>query len=437
VKPIYVLALFALALPIRCLGQTESPPAVSLAKAAAPLSIDEAVNEALQANPEIRAAVRRLSLAQLKTATARSLDDPMLEVRDWDTPLRKPWDLNQAQGMFMVQQSFQSKQKRDLRARVAGDDASVAAEELETQRQEVSVEVRKTCADLMRNADEFQVHNRQMALLKEALAAALAQYTAGKVQQADVLRAQTALTRLNENHIELEEQRDDARAQLSTLLGREPDAVVEVAGAYASPAALPSIEELERLAIEHRPELSALRKQVAKSKDGSQLTRLAMKPDFTVGLGYMVMPTGSAFRNAYMAEASMNLPWLNRERHDGEAREADAATDVSQAELEARTSAAFLEVRRAQIDVLAAQKRVKLYRDTLLPQAEAVFKASTAAYQNDRAEFMSLIESQNLLLDIQTAYYQASAATDAGLAELERAIGSPLPAAPDTERTGK
>jgi outer membrane protein TolC len=138
-----------------------------------------------------------------------------------------------------------------------------------------------------------------------------------------------------------------------------------------------------------------------------------------------------------MAEASMNLPWLNRERHDGEAREADAATDVSQAELEARTSAAFLEVRRAQIDVLAAQKRVKLYRDTLLPQAEAVFKASTAAYQNDRAEFMSLIESQNLLLDIQTAYYQASAATDAGLAELERAIGSPLPAAPDTERTGK
>ena len=151
-----------------------------------------------------------------------------------------------------------------------------------------------------------------------------------------------------------------------------------------------------------------------------------MKPDFTVGLGYMLMPTGSMARNAYMAEVSMNLPWLNRERHDGEAKQADAATDVSQAELEARTSMVFLEIRQAQIEVLAAEKRVKLYRDTLLPQAEASFKASTAAYQNNRAEFMSLIDAQNLLLDIQTTYYKASAATDEGMAQLERAIGAPI-----------
>jgi outer membrane protein TolC len=127
-----------------------------------------------------------------------------------------------------------------------------------------------------------------------------------------------------------------------------------------------------------------------------------------------------------MGEVSMNLPWLNRERHDGEAKQADAATDVSQAELDARAATVFLEIRQAQIKVLAAEKRVKLYRDTLLPQAEASFKASTAAYQNNRAEFMSLIDAQNLLLDIQTAYYKASAATDEGMAQLERAIGAPV-----------
>jgi outer membrane protein TolC len=152
-----------------------------------------------------------------------------------------------------------------------------------------------------------------------------------------------------------------------------------------------------------------------------------MKPDFTVGLGYMLMPTGSLFRNAYMAEFTMNLPSLNRERHEGEAKQAGAATDLSQAELEARTSSVFLEIRQAQINVLAAQKRVKLYRDTLLPQAEAIFKSSAAAYQNNRGEFSNLIDSQNLLLDIQTAFYKASAATDTGIAELERAIGAPLP----------
>ena len=456
-KSIYVVAPLLLALSVAGHGQAEPPlvlaePAPNLphagperveaGQAAVSLSVDEAVVQALEANPEIRAAVRRLSLAQLKTGTARSLDDPMVQVRDWDTPLRQPWDLNQAQIMVMAQQTFLSRQKRDLRAKVAGDEVDVASSELESMRQEVSVEVRKAYADLMRNADEMKLHDRQASLLKEALAAALVQYTTGKVPQADVLRAQMAVTRLSEHLIELEQERDSARSQLNQLRGRSPGEAVEIAGTYESPAVLPSIEELEREAIENRPELAALRKQIAKSKDEGQLTRLTMKPDFTVGLGYMLMPTGSYSRSAYMAEFAMNLPGFNRARHDGETRQAGAATDVAQAELEARASTVFLEIRQAQIDLLAAEKRVKLYRDTLLPLAEATFKASAAAYRINRSDFANLIDSQNLLLDIESACYKASAATDAGIAQLERATGAPLARdsgadLPGKERTSK
>ena len=393
----------------------------------ATLSVEQAVDAALTGNPEIRAGVRRLSLAQLKTTTARSLDDPMLMVRDWQMPLQKPWDLNQAQLMFSVQQTFVGKDKRDLRAKVAGDEVDVAAAELKSSRQEVAASVREACAALLRNADEMRLHDQQAAVLNQALSAALAEYTTGKVPQADVLRAQMALTRLSEHLIALEEERDTARAQLNALMGHSPDEAVEISGSYRSAATVPSIEELERLSLEHRPELAGLRKQIAKSGDESKLARLAMKPDFTVAAGAMVMPTGSNFRLGYMAELTMNLPQLNRARHDGEAKQADAATDVAQAELDARTTAVFLEIRQAQIAVSAAQRRVKLYRDTLLPQAEAAFKASTAAYENNRGEFMSLVDSQNLLLDVRTAYYKALSAVDAGSAQLERAIGAPIP----------
>jgi outer membrane protein TolC len=284
----------------------------------------------------------------------------------------------------------------------------------------------------------MQLHSQQSALLNEALSAALAEYTTGKVSQAGVLRAQMALTRLNEHMVMLEEERDTARAQLNSLTGRSPEEPVEIAGAYRSPAAVPSIDELERLAIEHRPELAALRKQIVKSGDEGRLARLAMRPDLTVAGGYMLMPTGSFSRSAYMAELTLPLPSLNRARHDAEGKQADAATDVAQAELDARTATVFLEIRQAQIAVESAQRRVKLYRDTLLPQAEAAFKASTAAYRNNRGEFMNLIDSQNLLLDIRSSYYQALSAADAGGAQLELAIGAPLPT-PDitNERTGK
>jgi cobalt-zinc-cadmium efflux system outer membrane protein len=449
VKHLYLFAPIVLGLTIAsscgCWGQTTTPssssPIAALSSSALPLTIEQAVDEALQGNPAIRAEVRRLSLTRLKTETARSLDDPMLMVRDWDTPLRKPWDLNQAQVMFSLQQSFVSKEKRNLRGKAADDDVQATADELESIRQDVAASVRESCAALLRNADEMRLHDQQAVVLNEALSAALAEYTAGKTPQADVLRAQMTLTRLSEHLIELQQERDTTTAQLNALLGRSPEEPVEIAGSYSSSAIVPSTEELERVAIEHRPELAALRKQVMKAGDQGQLARLAMKPDLTVAVGYMLMPTGSFSRSAYMAELTMNLPQWNRARHDGETKQADAATDVARAELDARTSTVFLEVRQAEIEVRSAQKRVKLYRDTLLPQAEAAFKASTAAYQNNRGEFMNLIDSQNLLLDIRTAYYSSLSAADAGNAQLERAIGAPLPSIATTnsvtERTSK
>ena len=58
------------------------------------------------------------------------------------------------------------------------------------------------------------------------------------------------------------------------------------------------------------------------------------------------------------------------------------------------------------------------------------------AYRNNRGEFANLIDSQNMLLDVETAMYTAEAAVDSGLARLERATGAPL-SAPAEKETGK
>lgn len=424
--------LLALSVMLSVESAAQSPPSslpgtgAASAPETASLSIEQAVAEALQSNPDIQAASKRVTLARLKIATARSLDDPMLMIRDWDTPLRKPWDLNQAQAMFSIQQTFPGSSKRALRGSIAADGADAAGDDLQTMRQDVSARVRELCAGLLRNAKEMQLHGQQAEVLKESLASVLSQYTSGQATQADVLRAQMATTRLSEHLLELEQEHDDATAQLNALMGRGPDRTLEITGDFGEVENLPSIEELERVAIENRPELAGLRAIHSGSAHTALLSRLAMKPDLTVAAGYMLMPSGSNFRNAYMAELSMNLPSLNRGRHEGESRQADAAADVAQEELDARTSAVFLEVRQAQIEVQTAQARMNLYRKTLLPQAEATFKASTAAYQNNRGELMNVIDSENLLLDIQTDLDKAAFAAEAGIARVERAIGAPL-----------
>lgn len=390
------------------------------------LSIERATELALRNNPEIKTAVRRVTLADTKTVTAGSLDDPTFMYRDWGTPLKQPWDLNQAQHMLMFQQTFPGEGKRLARTRLGKDSAELSRSQLESLRQEISARVRKTFVDLLRNADELRLHEKQAALLRDALATATSKYSVGKATQADVLRAQIVQTKLVDHLIQLEQERDLARAELNTVMGVDPAASLEIAGDYRHFETPLSIVELEKTAIDHRPELAELRKQVKIGEDEKRLARLAYKPDYTVGLGYMLNPVGSMTRNAYMLEVSLNLPWLNREKHDNEIKQAGVATEISHDELDARRAAVFLEIESALIRVRSAQRSMKLYRDTLIPQAQATFQAALAAYQNDRSDFLNLIDSQNMLLDVQTSYFKSAAEMDARLADLERAIGAPL-----------
>jgi cobalt-zinc-cadmium efflux system outer membrane protein len=211
-------------------------------------------------------------------------------------------------------------------------------------------------------------------------------------------------------------------------MGRDPSSTLEVIGEYGTPRTLPNLEELERIALENRPELKAIAATGNVADAQLALARKAYTPDFTIAGGYMLMPDGSMFRNNYMAEVTISLPWLNRRKHDSEIQEAKAASDVVRSDQNAQVNAAFLEIQRALIQAHAAERSLKLYRDTLRPQAEAALKSAAAAYQHDRIDFLNLVDSQNMLLDVESSYFKAAANFDVRIAELERAIGAPLPA---------
>jgi cobalt-zinc-cadmium efflux system outer membrane protein len=393
------------------------------------MTVEEIERNAMADNPEVRAAERRVAVSKARTIGAGALDDPMLMYRNWGTPLNKPWDLNQSQQMFMYQQTLPGLGKRTVRTEVANHQAAETEAQVEVIRREIGVKVRKAFYDLLRSADEHRIHDQQMELSKQALQSAIVKYTVGRVPQQDVLKAQIAMTRLADHLVMLDQEEESARAELNALMGRDPGAPLEVVGQYGGVRALPSLLELERLALENRPELKAIAATSGVADAQLSLARKAYTPDFTVAGGYMVMPTGSMYRNNYMAELTVSLPWLNRRKHDSEIKEAESMASVVRSDHDAQVNAAFLEIQQALIKARAAERSLKLYSDTLRPQAEAALKSASAAYQHDRTDFLNLIDSQNMLLDVETSYYKAAATFDARVAELERAIGAPIPAA--------
>ena len=400
----------------------------------APLTLAEAEQIALQANPQVRLAVRKVSMAESHVSGAGALDDPSLMYRGWQVPLSQPWNYNAAMNMFMIGQSFPGPGKRALRSEIAGDAVIVAKAELEATKRNILAQLREAYYDILRTGDELQVHDEQAAIARQALEAARIKYAVGKVPQQDVLKAQVALTKLIEHLVMLEQDGELARASLNTLLGRNPDLPVDVTGQYRVVAQLPAIPELQQLALANRPELAAGVASIKQSEAGLALARKQYTPDFSANVGYMLTPSGSQYRNNYMIEGSMTLPWLNRRKHDSEIAEAQNATTEQQAEFEATRSLVLLQIQQARVRADAARRLAELYQNILRPQTEATLRSTIVAYENDRTDILNLLDSQNTTLDIQYAYFRAAAEFEQRMAELELAVGAPIERGPTASR---
>ncbi|HET9306242.1 MAG TPA: TolC family protein [Candidatus Sulfotelmatobacter sp.] len=392
-----------------------------------PLTLPELESASLAKNPEILAAMRRIAVAEARRGSAGSLDDPAFMYRGWGTPLSRPWDLNQSQHMFMYSQSLPGGGKRQLRTQVADTDVDIARAEAEAKKRDVVAQVRRAFYELLQNQDGLRFHDEQASLARQSLESARIKYVVGKVPQSDMLKAQIALTRLVEHLVMLQQDGDLARSRLNTLLGRDPSSPLDVVGDYSPPSQLPGFLDLEKLALDNRPELAAVSATIRQSETRTQLAEKSLVPDYTLSGGYMLMPGDSRYRNTYAAEVTVTLPWLNRGRHNAEIAEASAVVAAEKAEYESRRAEIFAEIQESLVRARVAQRLVGLYRDTLRPQAQAVLKATVAAYQVDRTDYLNLLDSQNTALDVELDYIRAVSELETRMADLEHAVGTPLP----------
>lgn len=392
------------------------------------LTLDEIERVALTENPEIHVGVRRVAMAEAHVPTTGRLDDPQFMLRNWQVPLSKPWDLNAAQNMLMYSQSLTGPGKRPLQTSIAQSDVTVAKEELEAARLRVRVEVRKAFFDMLLAQEEMRIHDQHVDIARQAIEAARIKYTVGKVPQQDVLKAQLAMTRLEEHMIRFERDAEIARIHMNTLIGRGAETPIHVLGDFGIATELPGQKQLQQLAVASRPDLLESQTAVDKSRKEQTLAGKAYVPDFSVSGGYMLMPTGSDPRNNYMFEGSMTLPWLNRRKHDAEINESAVKVTEQEAEVTAMRNAAFGQIDEALAEARSSQRLARVYHDSLEPQAQGTLHAAVVAYENNQTDLLDLIDSQMAVIDVDLAWFQAMGEFAGSMSDLELAVGAPIDA---------
>lgn len=403
---------------------------VSAARAQGPASdpvpLTALIEEAQQKNPDIQAAIHEYRAANNGVKGAGTVPDTQLTLQHLSVGSPRPFagytNSDFAYIGIGASQQFPWPGKRALRSEVAGLDAeSVRAQ---------SVVVSRTVIERLKLAYFKLAYLQQTlgVLLKddklrgEMEQIAESRYRVGQGNQAEVLKTQLQHTRILQEITMHHREAGQVQTQLKQLLGRAQDSPDIIAEPLRERALPPSANLLESVS-QHNPEV-AFRQQVAKRNEKQvELARKEFRPDF--GLEYMYQNTDRRFRDYYMLTFTVTLP--NRGRRRAELAAAAERQQTAASQLSAEIQRRLAEVQSQYVAAQTSGEQLKIYREGLIPQAEATYRAALAAYQANRQDFETLLSSFRELLDFEEQYQKELSEHESALARLESLTGVDLP----------
>ncbi len=388
---------------------------------------------ALAKNPDLAEARERVRAQRELAPAVGRLPDPELEYQLWAQPILHPVALDEAQmHMFGIRQSFPAPGSLSAKAEAASAQADVADAGRLARERELVARVRHAYAEYYRADREYRIHLEHVELAQRTLDVARATYQGGRGTQQDVLRAAVALSRLHNDIATIDGDRRAARGLLNTLMARPADALLGPPAAIDPAKVDVRLNELAR-SIEHRPEIVAGESAVrAREREVDAAQSSARWPSFMVGVQYMYMPP-VAEPHHYGVMLSMSLPWFNP-RYGEEARAAEAQVSAERSALSNTRLVARYELFRAVERLKAARESLTIIERDLLPQAQQSFESAEAVYRGGQGDSLALLDALQSLLDVRVERERSLTRVETALADVERAIGGPIPNSQRTER---
>ena len=392
-------------------------------------SLADLIAEALDRNPEVRAAHERWLAARSRIEAATSLEDPVFSYTNFLKNVETR--VGPQRNRLGISQKFPFFGKLSLKGEIASRNANEAEQFYETLKLEIIAEVKSAYYRLFLIYKSIDVTQENVAILRRFAEVANVKYATGKASQQDVLKAQVRLSRLADHLITLKQEKETAEAALNVLLDRAPEAPL------ARPADIERRElklkrdELRQLALEQHPVLLGRKEAIEKSSAALALAKRQYYPDLTLGVDYIDVGSGTTIspedgKDAVSVTFRVNIPlWFGRLKSEVDA--ARAAVRASEASYETAENRILFDIHDSLIKVETAERLGDLFTNTLLPQAEQTLQASLVGYEADKVDFLNLLDSQKALQDFQLDYYRVLVDFEQRLADLERAVGVELP----------
>jgi len=390
-----------------------APPAASQT-AEPPLTLDEAFALATANNRTITAARLRRAIDQAGIDVAKERPNP---------------DLRYEQAKETPHQSLTASQPIELGGkrgrRIALAEAVMRTGEAELARTlaEVRAEVRRAYYGLAATQTRLAIALDLQGIARRARDVASERHEAGAVARLEVVQAELNLDEAENEATAVAGERDASRAELNSLIGRDPRAPTQVVEDLAD-VTLPAAEAAAAAAMAGNAELAVLDRQTAEAVARAALARAQQVPDPTLE-GAVTHDAPGEFVWGWRYAVGVTVPIFTRHRAAVRVEEATIAQLKAQREalvqrLEGAVGAALVRAN--------TQRRQYLrYREEILPRSREVEAMAEESYRAGQTNLVALLQALRAAREARAKAVQAAYDYQVALAELQRAaaVGPP------------
>ena len=410
-----------------------------------PLTVEQAVRIALEKNPNILSFRKTWQGTKDLEKTALAPADPLLQ---WEYGGGEQGNaqnvLTNTAGVpsgvqnvglpypngsnWAIVQSFLFPGKALYGYKVNKDNTKIAYEGYRVQRVQLRNQTELSCYQWLLSQETLRLNEELQTWLMRVLEITKAKLSVGSVQILDVVNARVALSQARLDRLTAKYQMEVARKQLNMLLGFSMDRPTRVEK-LSDPSPIPfSMADLEARALENRPDLLSARATVDLNRHQLTLSKLGFMPDYQLtGSEGGESCYGFSGLNCWYVGVQINVPVFAPIKQNLQYASQKEMLRAADWQYQWQTAQVRLAVDNLYAQVVLAYRQYRMNADEILPQSRLAFELALTGYENQKNDFLYLINAVQAYRQAQYNRYQSLTAYYQSLSNLEAAVGAPLP----------
>lgn len=410
-----VIAMLAWGLASQAFSQSTGPTSITL---------DEAIQMALQHNHNMLAARTTIQQAEAEETTANLRPNPSL-FADWEyLPVDRSGQNAQylhdsTEGDLGLSYLLERGRKRQHRLEAAKDITAQTRSLVADNERSLTFNTASLFVNAQLAESTVELADKDLKSFQKTVDLSQLRYDKGAISENDYLKIKLQLLQFETDYQLAELAKVQSLSDLRQLLGYESvSADYDVAGSFDYQALKGNLEDYQLKALQNRPDLRAVQQGVTAARSQHELQKAIGKQDVTVQGNY------SHVNGINAASFYASIPVAIFNRNQGEIARTRFAITQAQEQEKATNGQALTDVRDAYEGLRVSDRIVQIYRSGYLDVAQKDRDIAEYAYQRGAVTLLDFLDAERNYRATQLAYRQALASYLLTLEQLRQAVGT-------------